>query len=65
MKISKHCTVGVKTEEGLFLSAENTTREGEASWERLAERKEHININTLGEKAYAMEGFALGPFKLH
>lgn len=48
MKISKHCTVGVKIDEGLFLSIDNTTREGEVSWERLGERKEHININTLG-----------------
>lgn len=55
----------MKTEEGLFLSTENTSREGEVSWERLAERKEHININTLGEKACVTEGFALGPFKLH
>lgn len=27
---------------------ENTIREGDVSWERLAERKEHININALG-----------------
>lgn len=35
VKVSKHYIVGVKIDEGSFLSIENTAREGEVSWERL------------------------------
>lgn len=49
MKVSKHYNVGVKIDEGPFLSIGNIIRE-EVSWERLGERKEHINTDALGRK---------------
>lgn len=48
MTVSKHSGVGVKIDEGSFLSIENTIRAGGVSGERPAERKEHINTNALG-----------------
>lgn len=50
MTVSKHYNVGVKIDDGSFLSIGNTMREGDVSWERLAEKKEHINTNALGRK---------------
>ena len=48
-KISQHYHVGLKMDEGSFLSTENTTREREPSSETVGKRKERISTNTWGE----------------